>query len=135
MVACEKPKEEIVLRQVKDVVADATSEPMLKAQAVFYNPNDIRMRLKKIKVDVIIDGKKRAEIDQSLNTVIPAKGEFTVPLEVKLAMKEMGFLTTVMSMISGKRMEIQYVGSLKISYHGVPIRVPVDYKSEIRIKI
>lgn len=133
--ACEHPKEPIVLRQVRDVVADASSEPKLKAEAIFYNPNNIRMKLRKIKVDVFINGKRTAEIDQDFKTVIPAQKEFSVPLEVKLAMKELGFLDTVLGMIGGKKMEIRYVGSLKLSYRGIPIRVPVDYKSEIRIKI
>jgi LEA14-like dessication related protein len=132
---CQRPKEPIVLRQIKDVVADASSEPKLKAEAVFYNPNKIRMKLRKIKVDVFINGKRTAEIDQDFRTVIPAQDEFSVPLEVKLAMKELGFLDTVLGMIGGKKMEIRYVGSLKLTYHGVPVRVPVDYKSEIKIKI
>ena len=129
------PKEPIVLRHVKDVVVDASSDPKLRGQAVLYNPNKMTMKLKRIKVDVIIDGKKAAEIDQDLKLTIPAEREFTVPLEVKLAIKELGFLDTIFGMIGGKKMDVRYKGSLKVNYHGLPVRVPVDYKSEIRIKI
>lgn len=130
-----KPKEEVVLRQIKDVVLDATSGPKLKAQAVFYNPNNMRMRLRKINVDVFVDGKKAAQIDQSLKTVIPARGEFTVPLEVSLAMEDMGLLDTVLGMLGGKRLNVHYKGALKLNYHGMPVRVPVDYKDEVRIRL
>src|SRR5688572_1310232 len=45
--SCQRPKEEIVLRQIKDVVVDATSDPLLKANAIFFNPNDVRGKLKR----------------------------------------------------------------------------------------
>lgn len=133
LASCSTPKEPIVLRQVKEVVADATSSPTLKAQAIFYNPNNTRMRLKKIDVDIYISGKKVGEVDQDLKTIIPAHDEFTIPLEVKLAMKDFGILDTLFGMIGGKKLEIQYKGHLKLTYHGFPICVPVDYKDEIRL--
>ena len=130
-----KPEEEIVLRQIKDVVVDATSGPKLKAQAVFYNPNSMRMKLRRINVDVFVDGKKAAEIDQSLKTVIPARGEFTVPLEVNLAMEDIGLLDTLLGMLGGSKLNVHYKGALKLNYHGMPLRVPVDYKDEVRIRL
>jgi LEA14-like dessication related protein len=134
LTSCELPKEQIELKQIRDVVVDATTEPLLKANAIFYNPNDARGRLKKIKVDIFINGKKAGEIDQDLTTIIPAKSNFTVPIEVKLSLKEFGVLDTIFSMLGGKKFEVHYQGSLRLKYHGVPIRVPVDYKDEIRLK-
>jgi LEA14-like dessication related protein len=131
---CKRPKEEIVLRQIKDIVVDATSEPLLKANAVFYNPNAVRGRLKRINVDIFVDGKKAASVNQQLKTIIPAKSEFSVPIEVKLAIKELGFMDTLLGVIGGKKFEVRYEGSLKLSYHGVPINVPVNYKDEVRVR-
>jgi LEA14-like dessication related protein len=130
---CERPKEDIVLRHVKDVVADASSDPMLKAEAVFYNPNGIRGRLKHIDVEIFINGKKAGTVKQDFKVTIPAKGEFSVPLEVKLNMKELGLLDTILGMLGGKRFDIRYVGNLRLSYHGFPVKVPVDHKSQIRV--
>jgi LEA14-like dessication related protein len=134
LTGCKLPKEEIELKQIRDVVVDATTDPLLKANAIFYNPNDARGKLKKIKVDIYINGKKAGEIDQDLKTIIPPKSSFTVPIEVKLALKEFGVLDTIFSMLGGKKFEVHYQGSLRLTYHGVPIRVPVDYKDEIRLK-
>ena len=134
LAGCKRPKEDIVLRQIKDVVVDASTDPMLKANAIFYNPNSMRGKLKKIKIDVFLNGKKAASVDQELKTVIPANDEFTVPIEVKLAIKELGFMDTLLGMIGGKTFEVRYEGALKLSYHGVPINVPVNYKDEIRIR-
>lgn len=131
---CQKPDKDIVLTRIKDVVVDANTDPTLKANAVFFNPNKVRGRLKHINVQIFVNGKKTAHVDQKLHTVIPSQGEFTVPIEVKLAMKELGFMDTMMGLLGGKKFDVKYEGFLKLSYHGVPIKVPVDYKDEVRIK-
>src|SRR6187549_2823111 len=128
------PKEKIVLRQIRDVVVDGTTDPMLKAQAIFYNPNNMKMKLKRINVDVFVNGKKVANVNQKLKTLIPAKGEFTIPLEVKLAMKELGLMDTILGFLGGKKFNVEYKGSIRINYNGLPIRVPVHYKDEIRVR-
>jgi LEA14-like dessication related protein len=131
--ACKKPDQDIVLRQIRDVVVDATSEPMLKANAIFYNPNDVRGRLKKIDVEIFVNGKKAASVDQSLKTSIPSRSEFSVPLEVKLALKELGVMDTIFGMIGGKKFKVRYKGSLRLTYRGLPINVPVDYEDDVRL--
>lgn len=132
--ACKRPDEKIVLRRIKDVVVDATSSPVLKANAVFFNPNDMRGKLRRINVDIFVDGKKAASVNQMLKTVIPANAEFSVPIEVKLAIKELGFMDTILGVIGGKKFEVRYEGTLKLSYHGFPINVPVNYRDEVRIR-
>ena len=131
---CQKPDQEIVLRHINDVVLDATSEPMLKANAIFYNPNKMRGRLKKIDVEIFVNGKKAASVEQTFKTSIPAVSEFTVPLEVRLAIKDLGVMDTIFGMIGGKTFEVHYKGSLKLSYRGFPINVPVDYKDDVRLR-
>ena len=134
MSACKGPEEKIVLRQIRDVVVDATTEPLLKANAVFYNPNDMRGKLKRINVEIFVDGKKAAFVNQKLKTQIPANGEFIVPLEVKLSIKELGLMDTLLGVIGGKKFEVRYEGSLKLTYRGIPINVPVHYKDEVRVR-
>lgn len=134
LTACEKPDQDIVLRDIRDVVVDASSEPMLKANAIFYNPNNMRGRIRKIDVEIFVNGKKAASVDQSLKTSIPAQAEFTVPLEVKLAIKELGVMDTIFGMIGGKTFKVRYKGSLKLSYRGVPISVPVDHEDEVKLR-
>ena len=130
---CQKPDQDIVLRQVRDVVADASSEPMLKAEAVFFNPNKVGGKLRNIDVEIFVNGKKAGNVNKAYKIKIPANGEFIVPLEVKLNLKEFGTLDTILGMIGGKKVDVKYVGKLNLSYHGVPVRVPIDHKSQIRL--
>lgn len=130
-----KPKEDVQLRQIRDIIVDATSDPMLRANAILFNPNNLRMTVKKIDMEVFVDGKKAATIDQQMKIKVPANAEFTVPLEVKLNMKEIGLLDAVFAVIGGKRMQIHYKGSIRLQYKGIPINVPVNYKEEVRIRL
>jgi hypothetical protein len=132
--ACERPDQDIVLRRIKDVVVDANTDPTLKANAVFYNPNKAHGKLKEINVEILVNGKKTGHVDQKLHMAIPSQGEFTIPIEVKLAMKELGFMDTVIGLLGGKKFDVKYQGFLRLSYHGIPIKVPVDYKDEVRIR-
>ena len=131
--SCHKPDQDIVLKHVKDVVADATSEPTLRAEAVFFNPNRMSGKLRNIDVEIFVNGKKAGSVDKDYTIKIPANGEFSVPLEVKLNMKELGTMDTILGMLGGKKFDIKYVGNLKLSYRGMPIRVPIDHKSQIKV--
>lgn len=126
--------EAVELRQIKSVVADVSDHPMLKAEALFYNPNKQQGKLKSIHVDVYVEGKKAATIDQRLKIKVPAKGEFSVPLEIKLNLKEQGLMNTVLSVLGAKKMKMHYKGYIVVGYHGLPVRVAVDHEESVRIK-
>lgn len=129
------PKEQIVLRaiNIKEVDPGKDGNPILKADAVFFNPNSSRMRVKRIDIDVFVDGKKAARVDQRLHTLIKANSEFTVPLEVQLNLKEVGLLDTILSLFGGKKYDIQFVGSMKVTVNGFPVKVPVNYKDLLKL--
>ena len=131
------PKEQIVLKGIKDIRMEtgADKSAMLKADVVFYNPNHMRMKLKEIKVEVFVNGKKSAHADQALNSIIPANSLFSIPLEVHLSLKEFGLFDTVLSLLGGKKYEIVYTGYIRVKVHGISLKVPIAYKDEIRLKI
>ena len=128
------PKEQIVLRSVviKSVEPGMDGQMLLKADAIFFNPNAARMRLKRIDIDVLVDGKKAARVDHPVSSLIKAKSEFTVPLEVQLNLKEIGLLDTLFSLFGGKKYNVEFVGSIKITVNGFPVKVPVKYKEEVK---
>ena len=132
--ACKAPKENIVLRgiSIKSVEPEADGNSLLKADAIFFNPNSGRIRLKEIVIDVMLDGKKAANVDQQLNSLITGNSEFTVPLEIHLNLKEIGLMDTILSLFGGKKYGIQYVGKIKASVRGFPVSFPVDFRDELK---
>lgn len=129
------PKEQVVLKSVsiREVVPGPGGNPLLKADAIFYNPNATRMRLKHIDIDVTVDGKKAARVDQQLNSLIKGNAEFTVPLEVQLNLKEIGLLDAIFSFLGGKKYDVQFTGSIKLRVNGFPLRVPVKHREEVKL--
>ena len=130
------PKEEVVLRNIKDVVVDASKDgnARLTAHAIFYNPNPVRMKLKEINVEVMVEGKKSAHTKQRFDSLIPAEGEFSIPLEVQLSLKDIGLLDTLLGLFGGKKYQIHYQGYVRVKVHGITLKVPIAYNDEIKLK-
>ena len=133
--SCTTPSDAPVFKQVTNIEVTKVmgKTAYLNADAFFYNPNNVSMTLKKIDVDVSVEGKKIGKINQSLKTKIPASAEFKVPLDATFDMGEMGFLNSIISILGGKKVDVHYSGYIKLTYHGFPIRVPVEYDDEVRI--
>lgn len=131
------PKEEVVFKGVKNISVEMgeQNEPLLKADALFYNPNKERMKLKEIYVDVMVDGKASAQVRQKLKLSIPAESDFSVPVAAQLSLKELGFLDTIVNLLGGKKYQIQYTGYVRIAVHGVTIKVPFTYQEELRLRL
>ncbi len=131
------PKEEIVFKGVEniEVQMDESNEPLLTAEAFFHNPNKVRMKLKEINIDVLVDGKLSAKVRQDLKLTIPANDDFSVQLNARLSLKELGLLDTIINLIGGKKYEIQYLGFVRVAVHGITVKVPVKYKEELRIRL
>lgn len=92
------------------------------------------MKLKEINVEVFVNGKKSAHTEQKFNSLIRAKSEFTVPLEVKLSLKDLGLMDTILAFLGGKKYEIRFTGYLRIKVNGFTFRVPVDHMEEFSMK-
>ena len=130
------PNEEVVLRAIKNEKLETTDngDQILNADAIFYNPNNVRMKLKEINIEVFVNGKKAAQSDQKVNSLIKAKSEFTVPLEIKLSLKELGLLDTILSFLGGKKHEIQFKGHLRVKVNGFTFKIPVDHTEKLSLK-
>ena len=98
-----------------------------------YNPNKGSLRLKEINLDILVNDKPAARIEQKLDAQIKAQSEFTVPLEVQLAVKETGLLDTVLSLFGGKKQIIRFTGKIKVKVGMFPVNIPVDHRDEIRL--
>ncbi|UII28347.1 LEA type 2 family protein [Fulvivirga maritima] len=135
IMSCSGPSEPPEFKQITNIEVTKVmgKTAYLNADAYFYNPNKVRMTLKKINVDVMVEGKKIGEINQSLKTKIPAMSDFKIPLDATFDMGEVGFLNSIISILGGKKVKVHYTGHIKLTYHGLPIRVPIDYDDEVRI--
>lgn len=130
------PKEEVIFKGVKNISVgqNEQNEPLLNAEVLFYNPNKVKMKLKEIHADVMVNGKPAAQVRQKIKLSIPAESEFSVPVVAQLSLKELGLLDTIVNLLGGKKYEIQYTGYVRIAVHGVTIKVPFTYQEQRRLQ-
>lgn len=126
--------EDVKLRQLRNITADVSDKPILKAEAVFYNPNKQEGKLKAVHLEVYIEGKKAASIDQRFTINVPSKGEFTIPLQAEVNLKEQGLMDKVLSFIGARKIKVHYKGNILITHRGIPIRVAVDEEAEVKLR-
>jgi len=129
------PKEQVVFSSVNNLTLDVGlgGNPVLKGDAIFFNPNKIKATLKEIKVEVLVDGKKAALVDQQMELLVQGNSDFTVPIEAKLDIKEFGLIDAVIGFFGGKSYQIQMIGYLRVKARGVTIKVPVKYNQEVKL--
>ena len=90
------------------------------------------MKIRQIDLEIMLDSKRVAVIDQQMDSMIKGRADFTLPLEVQLQLKDVGLLDTILSLFGGKRYEVQFVGNLKVRVSGFPVKIPVNYKDQIK---
>jgi LEA14-like dessication related protein len=130
------PKEAVQFRSVKNIVVDVgQGDPLVTGDALFYNPNKMRMKVKEINLEVLVDGKKAATVNDHPDLAVPAQAEFTVPVKAKLSLKELGLLDTLFSLLGGKKYELRYVGYIRVAVHGVTVKVPVNHRDEVKLRL
>jgi len=134
-VSCTRPEEEPQFLRIDNLGVGkiSGSEATLTADAVFYNPNNVKMKLRKVAIDVALEGKQIGSINQEMATKIPALSEFIVPVNASFDLSNIGLLNGIMSILGGKKIDVHYEGFIKVSVHGYPVTVPINYDDEVKL--
>ncbi len=105
LIGCNKPEQEPEFLRIDNIkVSKMTGkEALLNADAYFYNPNDVGMKLKEVSIDIQLEGQKIGAIRQTVKTKIPAQAEFKVPLDATFDIQDIGLLNGIISILGGKR--------------------------------
>lgn len=106
----------------------------LSGDAVFYNPNSSRMKLREVKIDVFLDGNKSAFVDQNTHVVAKPKSEFTIPVTLKLS-DGVRLQDLLLGALKGKKYQVRYVGHLKVNVNGFPVKIPIDHSEELKLSL
>jgi LEA14-like dessication related protein len=136
LAACTRPEEIPVFKRVADIRVSKISgtDAVLNANAYFYNPNDVKMTLRKVDIEVSLEGKRIGKINHSEKTKVAALSDFTIPVNATFNIADVGVLKSIINVLGGNKMKAHYKGFIKLTVHGIPIRVPVDYEEEIRLR-
>ncbi|MDX1629566.1 MAG: LEA type 2 family protein, partial [Fulvivirga sp.] len=119
VVCCQQPEEPPVFKGVDNIRVNKVqgTTAFLNADAHFYNPNDVKMKLKRVDVGVHLDGKPVGLIEESIRVNIPAKSDFKIPLDATFDLKDSGLIKNLLSMLGGKSRTVRYKGYIRVAVH------------------
>ena len=134
--SCKTPTQSPVLRQVKNVKLKGidADKAYLHADLLFYNPNDVKITLRKVDIGVRLEEKNIGKVQYNLRTKIQPNSEFTVPVDATLNLDEFDFLNNLLALFGGKRYPIRYRGFIKVTVKGLPIKIPINHEDEVRLR-
>lgn len=131
------PDQPLVFKQVTQAEISATpeGEVYVRGTALFHNPNKVAMTLREINLEVFLDDKKSAQVVQQMKARIPARADFSLPLAVQLNVREESFVKNLLGFLGGKKYTVRYAGYVRVRVNGITVKVPVQHKEEVRLKI
>lgn len=109
----------------------------INGDAVFFNPNDRRITLKQVDVEISVEGQKVKDIAREFDITAEPNSEVSVPIDVTLTLQDlnMNLLSTAMSMLNGEEKKIRYKGKARVKMYGVTFNVPFDYEDDVTISL
>jgi hypothetical protein len=105
------------------------TESTLQANLVYFNPNRAGVTVDQIEMEIFLDGRMLGRVSQLLKLPIPGKQEFSLPMTIKLDMKNL--LNNALSGLLKQRLSLRSVGKVRVAKAGIHLWIPVDATAEI----
>lgn len=125
------PRQQIQFRDISNMKL-SLSGPTVSGDVLLYNPNNMAMNLKGADIQVLVDGKTVGTVNQETDTRIPPRSEFTVPVEIKVSLKELGLFNTLGNLLGGKGIAVGFKGTIRVAVHGITMSVPIDHTEQVK---
>jgi len=132
--SCQSPKE-LVYRDFKNLNIEKLGfgATTLKLDLIYYNPNNFKLQLKYTDLDIFIDNNYLGHSSQDYQITIPRLAEFTLPLQIDVAMESL--LKNAMLSFLGKEVTVKITGKVKLGKANVYKTFPVNYEAKQRFSV
>ena len=122
--------------EVQEVTLDNIQ---ITADAEYFNPNPFGLKIVKWDVIVSANGAEVGKIEESGEVKIESKGDFTVPFEVnfppsRILDRESGILGSILTSYLGRKIDLEYNGTMTMDLIGVKVNVPIEHKETVDLK-
>jgi len=120
-----------------DIIEMSKSKLELNAFMILKNENAFALDLAKADLTVYVDEIELAKIDQAFDTEMPAKSDFRMPINIKMDLDKLykanpiAALGKGMQIMSDRKLEVQFKGSINIGKGVAKISVPIDQKEMV----
>ncbi|MCX6313950.1 MAG: LEA type 2 family protein [Sphingobacteriales bacterium] len=132
--SCRAPKD-LEYHSFKNLQVDRVgfSATYLKLDLVCYNPNNFGLQLKSTDLEIWINNNYLGHTAQEYQVNIPKRGEFILPLQIEVDMKNM--LKNAISSLANKEVLIKATGNVKVGKANVFKNFVVNYESLQKITL
>ncbi|TYB77384.1 hypothetical protein ES677_00745 [Bizionia gelidisalsuginis] len=138
MLSCGINKKPEFLKVENINVVDSNSEfIILSADAFFNNPNTVSGYLKTDSLKVLVNNLEVANIS-SKKFKVPAKQEFSIPLQANIPTKRILNLNNLSSLLDSylnKTVKVQYLGTISYQVYGFSHTYSVNEIQDVKIKL
>ncbi len=134
LVGCKNQQDvEFVGIKNTEITGSDGSTVIVNFDALMFNPNKAGGKIRDIDVVVFYQGKEIARVEQIEKIKVKGNTRFSIPLVMSVDLNKLNtnFLSQISSILSGKGIELHFVGNVKVSIHGFGYKVPVDHKESI----
>ena len=121
------------------IVSFSSDTIRLKADAFFENPNDVSGKISTDEIKVIVNGTELAQVSSD-EFKVPARKEFTIPLNVVIPSKKVfdnnknGIFSGLINSFLNKSIKVQFIGDLTYKVFGYSNKYSIDKTEQIKIK-
>ncbi len=133
--------QEPVFKKMKDLRVEEMSVNLITLTAVanYYNPNPVKCKLIGTDIGVFVDDKEIGRIQETNAVSIASNSDFDIPVKISFPPKKLlegngGLLSSVITAVLDKKVDVKYDGFITLDFAGVKIKVPVNYEEKILLK-
>jgi len=128
MTSCRTPKD-LEFREFNNLSLENVgfTGANLKVDLVYYNPNNFRLELNRMDLDIYLDSTYLGHSTQEIQVAIPKREVFTIPLKIEVDMKNL--LKNGLTSLFRKTVNVRVTGKVKVGKAGVFKSFNVDYQT------
>ena len=102
------------------------SSSSVKMDLVYYNPNNFGLQLSRTDLDIYINNTLLGHTTQEYQVTIPAREEFSIPIQIDVDMKNL--LKNAVVTFFNKQVLVKLTGTVKVGKANVFKNFPVSYE-------
>lgn len=129
--------------EFKDVsnvkILNASMEKIdIEADILMHNPNGFEMNASSAEIVAFFDQKEVAQINQKIDGIMPANGDFTFPINVTVNPKDlfgddvMAAMAAAMQLLSKRELNVMFNGNINVGKGVFNIDVPIEYNQDVK---
>lgn len=126
-----------VFKGVEDIKLERVNGSGIKigSQAVFYNPNRVRCKIKDIAFDVTLDKKRLATIGEKSDIMVKGRSDFRIPMGATFNPSGTIFenAMAIVDLFRDKESTLAMSGNIKLKAYFFTIPIPFKFEQKIKL--